>query len=248
MTQSTVDHNDAELLLSLRASIRACTDCILRTTAREPVPWRGNVGADILVIGEAPGPEENKTGKPFIGSAGIKLQTLLRESGLWSVASFAFANSCQCFPDRGLHPTADIEYIDTCRKWMRAQVMAIKPQFILSVGAVAYRSIWGHLAIWPTLAQIHGKPMYWDGAPPNARPTCVWPTYHPSAALRSPKYKRIMLEDLRAMRSWVDRGERWPEDCMIGTCTKEFATYDMHGRGIGLCSMHALRQGSLFDA
>lgn len=244
MTDATVDPGT---LLSLRNSIRSCTDCDLRKTASSPVPWRGDTHPDILVIGEAPGPEEDKYGKPFIGSAGIQLNTMLRESGLAAVATVAFANSCQCYPGRGMNAksSTDVSYINACRKWMRAQVAAIQPQFVLAVGTIAFRSIWGDLT-WPTLNHLHGKPVYWDNPPLPARPTCVWHTWHPSSALRSAKYKKLILADLRALRSWVDTGEVWPFECMIGECRNEFSSWDKEGRGIGLCEMHEMRQGELF--
>lgn len=250
----TVSAPDAATLLGIRKAIRDCTDCDLRKTARSPVPWRGELEPDILIIGEAPGSTEDKEGQPFIGTAGIKLQGLLRESGLAHVATISYANACQCFPDRGLNArnATDVSYVDACRKWMRAQVAAIRPQYIVTVGTIAFRSIWGDLQ-WPTLQQIHGKPLYWDDAPPHSgkggaeRPTCVWSTYHPSAALRSGKYKKLILEDLRAFKSWVDMGEVWPEWCMVGECKGQMSSYDKHGRGIVLCGRHEVRQGELFD-
>lgn len=156
-----------------------------------------------------------------------------------------------CYPNRGLSPTQDIHYIDTCRQWMRSQVALLQPQFVLTVGQVAFRSVWGDLT-WPTLLQLHGKPLYWPDAPAPANPTAVFATYHPSSALpRSAshaRYKRIIKEDLFAMKAWVDAGEKWPTedsefDCYC--CGMEATGWDPDGRGIALCDLHRIHQGEL---
>lgn len=241
------DHS-AAVMLEFRNNLRACERCDLRKTATTPVPWSGDIHPDILIIGEAPGETEDKEGEPFIGSAGNMLRAKLKESGLQRVATMAFANSCNCYPARGLSPTKDIPYIDACNGWLKGQIALIQPQYIVSVGQVAFRAIRGR-QLWPDLQLLHGKPLFWStlkDLPYPSKPVPWWPTYHPSAALRSGKYKKILLDDLTAFKKWVDDGEPWPTDCYV--CGDGFYDFDPDGWGLALCSRHHARQLELFDA
>lgn len=226
------------LALSFRKELRGCTACPLHQGCTAPVPWYGELSPDIAVVGEAPGQTEDAEGKPFVGSAGNMLRALLREADI-DPAKVTYMNSVQCYPHRGLDPLADKEYVDVCRKWMRGQVAFIQPKYVISVGVIAFQSIRNEP--WPKLRELHGKPLYWDGAPYPAQPI-VWPTYHPSAALRSGKYKRLILSDLREFQQWRKGGEAWPSECFV--CGEELHRYT--GWGVGLCERHCLRQGSLF--
>lgn len=230
---------DTALLLSFRNNLRACTSCELRTKATAPVPWRGSVGSDIAVVGEAPGRSEDKEGRPFIGDAGILLQYLLKEADL-PYDDIAFLNACQCYPGDLHNPT--LSHINACRPWMRGQIAFIAPRFVITVGVTALRSV--RNLTWPKLERLHGKPLHWEGPPAPAGPITIWPTYHPASALpgRSPKYKKIILGDLRAFRKWVADGEAWPETCYI--CGEEVYRYDSWG--IALCERHSQRQGLLW--
>lgn len=242
---STTTHSSVALL-DFRSKLRACQRCDLRNTATTPVPWSGDINPDILIIGEAPGETEDKLGEPFVGTSGQLLRTKLKESGLWKVATIAFANATNCYPARGLSPTKDVQYINECNGWLKGQVALIAPKYVVSVGQVAFRAIRGNL-LWPDLQLLHGKPLFWAtlrDLPYPSKPVPWWPTYHPSAALRSAKYKKLLSDDLIAFKKWVDEGERWPaEHCYV--CGTEMEGWDAEGFGIPLCRKHLSRQGEL---
>lgn len=229
---------DPATVLSFRNNLRDCTLCDLRTTARAPVPWYGNIGATIAIIGEAPGRTEDKEGRPFVGGAGNRLRALMRQADI-DLNDIAYVNSCQCFPARGLDINADREYINECRKWMRGQIAFIQPTYVITVGVVALYSV--RKQQWPKLRELHGKPMLWDDPPLPARPK-IWPTYHPAAALRSGRYQRLIEDDLAAFVKWRDGDQSHPECCYI--CTEELYRWDSFG--IGYCQRHAMRQIGLF--
>lgn len=230
---------DPSIALSFRKELRECVRCDLRGGCTTPVAWGGGLGAEVAVIGEAPGEQEDKAGEPFIGTAGQKLRTLLPRAGV-DPSKVAYVNSCQCWPRRGLDANQDRQYIDTCRVWMRGQIAMIQPQYVITVGVVAFYSVFNRA--WPKLSQLHGKPLFWDNPPLPAKPRAIWSTYHPSAALRSGKYHRIIEEDFTAFKEWRENGEPWLECCSI--CGEELERYD--GYGVGYCARHGMRQSGLF--
>lgn len=236
-TSSTIREVPVSIALSFRKELRACTACPLHE-GTTPVPWHGDIGAEFAVIGEAPGQTEAREGRPFIGSAGVRLKYLLRKGDI-DPDKVAYVNACQCWPQKEENPKTP--HIDACRKWMRGQIAFLQPKYVITVGVVAFQSVRGNDA-WPKLAVLHGKPLYWEDAPPPAQPSVLWPTYHPAAALRSGRYQKLIEEDLIAFRDWRNSGEVWPEQCYV--CGDELHRYT--GWGIGLCERHCRRQGSLF--
>lgn len=233
-----------ELILSFRASLRACMSCELSRSAT-PVPWSGDVRPDLLVIGEAPGETENREGKPMVGPAGQRLRYFLRESGLANLST-AYVDTVSCWPtykNRAPQP----EHVRACRSWFRGQVGIIEPAIVLTVGLTAFNAVRG-TARWPGLAELHGKPMFWQGAPSPSKPRLLWSTYHPANALpnkrQSGKYTRIITEDLVTLKAFLDVGEPFGGDCYL--CGSEFYRFDEEGFGISLCKRHAQRQNNLF--
>lgn len=233
-----IDRSPA-ITLSFRQHLRDCTLCDLRTGCTAPVPWYGDQDVEVAVIGEAPGKTEDVEGRPFIGSAGTRLRYLLNKGGIDPGAT-TYLNSVQCYPARGLDPRDDRHYIDTCRQWMRGQIAFIRPQYVITVGVVAYYSVFG--LTWPKLSMVRGKPLYWDDPPVPAKPVAVWCTWHPAAALRSTARQKDIEGDLVAFKEWRAGGEVWPETCYI--CGEELYRY--MGNGIAMCRRHAARQGSLW--
>lgn len=232
---SQIDHS---VVLSYRNSLRSCTRCPLHQSCTAPVPWYGDIGSDIAIIGEAPGQQEDKHGAPFVGSAGILLKYALKGAGI-DPATIAYTNSVQCYP----HGTPEPWAIDACNVWMRGQIAFVRPRYVITVGVIALDAVRG--TNWPKLREIHGKPLYWDNPPPPAGRDgriVVWPTYHPAAALRRRSYKRLIEDDLAAFVKWRTDGELWPEECCV--CGDELHRYDAWGQAF--CERHAMRQGLLF--
>lgn len=225
------------VLLSFRNNLRSCVKCPLHKVGRGPVPWSGPLNPQYAVLGEAPGSEEDKYKEPFVGSAGILLKYALKDAGI-DPRNVAFINSVSCYPKR----TPNDSEIAACRGWMTGQVAFVQPQILISVGVVALQSIRGDK--WPKLANLHGKPLWWDSPPAPLKKLVVFPTYHPAAALRSAKYKRLIQDDLRSLVQWVKDGMVFnSDDCYI--CGEEMHRVDEWG--IPFCSRHCARQGILWE-
>lgn len=223
------------VLLSFRNNLRSCHKCDLATDTNHPVPWSGPLHPTYAVLGEAPGGQESRYSEPFVGPAGIALKYAMKSAGI-NPAEVAFVHSVACKPVNSAIPT--LQHIDACRPWMRGQMAFLQPQIVISCGVVALQSIRGH-DNWPKIANLHGKPLWWDNPPAPLKSIVVWPIYHPTAGLRSAKYRRLIDEDLKSLVAWVAAGKPWPEGCWI--CGQEVTRYTEWG--IGLCDRHAARMG-----
>lgn len=156
---------------ALAARISACTACPLAEGRTTVVVGSGPVPASLLLLGEAPGAQEDATGRPFVGRAGRLLDRLLAEAGVVR-DDVAVTNVVKCRPPGNRAPSR-VE-IATCRGWLAAQLAAVDPRVIVAMGATA--TAWA-LGRGHRLADVRGR-----GHPVEGR--TVVPTYHPSAALR----------------------------------------------------------------
>lgn len=157
--------------MTLDARIRACTRCPeLVATRRSVVVGDTPPGATILLLGEAPGAEEDRTGRPFVGRSGALLDELLAEAGV-ERGEVAVLNTIKCRPPGNRLPTR--EETANCRPWTRAQLDLLHPRITVTLGLSATR--W--LLKTATLSAVRGLVHEVDGR-------TVLPTYHPAAALR----------------------------------------------------------------
>jgi uracil-DNA glycosylase len=173
--------------------ITHCQLCRLSETRTKPVPGRGDHNAAVMLIGEAPGAKEDRTGLPFVGDAGDILEELLAEASLTREGVF-ITNTVKCRPPRNRDPKEDEK--DFCRRYLREQLNAIKPRIVVAVGIVSARSI---LSTTASMASLHGIPVKWG-------PYTVLPTYHPVARVR----REVLREAFRAIPGLL-RGEIVPE-------------------------------------
>ena len=159
----------------IRDHALSCTRCRL-AEGRTQVVWAsGNLGADILFIGEAPGFHEDKQGEPFVGAAGQLLDTLLAEVGL-DRTQVAIVNVIKCRPPGNRDPQPD--EIEACRPYLEAQLRFMQPKVIVTLGNFATRFMTGQ----PTgITKARGH-RYRVGE------ACVIPTFHPAAALRGGRF------------------------------------------------------------
>ncbi len=169
---------------SLEAEIRACTRCGLHETRINAVPGEGPADARVVFIGEAPGHNEDKMGRPFVGAAGKLLDGLLGNAGLKREEIF-IGNILKCRPPQNRDP-AD-EEIETCTPYLEKQILLIKPKLIVSLGRFAARAMLGHQV---AMGQSHGTLADcsfggWQGK--------LFIAYHPAAALYG--MSRSELED-----------------------------------------------------
>jgi uracil-DNA glycosylase len=174
----------------LRERVAACTACDLCRTRTQTVFGVGNTRADWLIIGEAPGAEEDRQGEPFVGRAGQLLNAMLLAIGLPRETVF-IANILKCRPPGNRDPKP--EEVARCLPYLQAQIALLKPRMMLAVGRIAAQNL---LATDAPLARLRGKLHRFGEAD-----TPLVITYHPAYLLRTPADKRKAWEDLKFARA-----------------------------------------------
>lgn len=167
----------------LRKTVAACTRCVLHRSRTQTVFGVGSETADWMVVGEAPGAEEDRRGEPFVGRAGKLLDEMLRAVGLDRGTVF-IANILKCRPPGNRDPKA--EEAESCRGYLDRQIALVQPKLILAVGRIAAQQL---LGVDAPLGRLRGRPHRLAEIP-------VVVTYHPAYLLRSPNQKRKAWEDL----------------------------------------------------
>ncbi len=169
----------------LRETVAGCQRCALHESRTRTVFGVGNPEADWMIIGEAPGAEEDRRGEPFVGRAGKLLDEILRAIGLDRSTAF-IANILKCRPPQNRDPSAD--EAASCRGYLDRQIELVAPRIILAVGRIAAQQL---LATDMPVGRMRGR-VYTTG--PRQIPTVV--TYHPAYLLRSPSQKGKVWQDL----------------------------------------------------
>jgi DNA polymerase len=178
----------------LRERVAGCVACDLCKTRTQTVFGVGNTRSDWLIVGEAPGGEEDRRGEPFVGRAGQLLDAMLLAIGLPRESVF-IANILKCRPPGNRDPRP--EEVMRCLPFLHAQIELLEPRLILVVGRIAAQTL---LATDAPLARLRGK-LHQFGA---ARTPLVI-TYHPAYLLRTPADKRKAWEDLKFARATYGR-------------------------------------------
>ncbi|UZJ39131.1 MULTISPECIES: uracil-DNA glycosylase [unclassified Prosthecochloris] len=168
-----------------------CTKCRLAETRNNFVFGEGNPKAQIVVIGEAPGAEEDAQGRPFVGRSGKLLDKILEAIG-FSREDVFICNIIKCRPPENRNPNLD--EIQSCMPWLKIQLQLIKPKILLLLGRVAANTV---LDNKQSMANLRGRILRWNGYD-------VIVTYHPAALLRNPNWKRHCWEDVKMLRSHYD--------------------------------------------
>lgn len=181
----------------LAGAVRACTLCGLHKTRTQTVFGVGNRRADLLVVGEAPGADEDAQGEPFVGRAGQLLNAILR--GLrWQRSDVYIANVLKCRPPNNRDPAP--EEAAHCLPYLHRQIELIAPRMMLAVGRIAAQNL---LATDTPIGKLRGV-LHRFG--PGGVPLIV--TYHPAYLLRSPGEKRKVWGDMKFLREELRRGGR----------------------------------------
>jgi DNA polymerase len=178
-------------LTVLQAEAATCTACGLHAGRTNSVFARGNAGAEIVVVGEAPGEEEDKTGLPFVGRAGKLLDLLLAAVG-YPRDSVYICNTLKCRPPGNRNPLPT--EIAACNRFLRGQLDAIAPKVLLAVGKFAAQTL---LQSEEPIGRLRGRIHTYEG-----RPVVV--TYHPAYLLRSPYAVRTAWQDFQLLRQVID--------------------------------------------
>lgn len=176
-------------LPALENYVAKCEACALSKTRKQTVFGVGHHKADWLIIGEAPGADEDRQGEPFVGRAGQLLTQMLRAIGLAREEVF-IANILKCRPPNNRDPKP--EEVNACNIFLNRQIELLEPKIILALGRIAAQSLL-HTSI--PIGRMRGRLYHLEK---YNIPTVV--TYHPAYLLRSPKEKRKVWEDLKFAR------------------------------------------------
>ena len=178
-------------LAQLAELIKRCTRCDLYKTATNAVPGEGNPHAGFMCIGEAPGAQEDATGRPFFGQAGQLLTKILQAVNLSREEVFIL-NVLKHRPPGNRNPLP--EEVSACRPYLVRQVELVAPKVILALGTFAAQSL---LETKLSIGKLRGSVHRYHGIP-------VIVTYHPAALLRNPAWKRPTWEDVQLARRILD--------------------------------------------
>jgi len=175
---------EKELFL-LSHKVRNCTNCELHRKRTNTVFGTGNPFAEIMLIGEGPGHDEDKQGLPFVGKSGQLLDKILEACGFNRDEHVYIANVVKCRPPNNRDPKP--EEREACLHYLHTQIELIKPQIIILLGATALKSLIDPEA---RITRVRGEWMLWEKY-------LVMPTYHPSALLRKAEQKKDAWEDFK---------------------------------------------------
>ena len=170
----------------------SCRKCGLAGTRTNVVFSDGNPRARLMVVGEAPGAQEDKSGKAFVGPAGKLLDLLLASIGLSRATSVYICNVLKCRPPGNRNPLP-VE-IQACTPYLRRQIELISPQAILAVGTFAAQFLTTRES---SLGTLRGEVYSYQGVP-------LVVSYHPAALLRNSGWTRATWDDLQLLRQVID--------------------------------------------
>jgi DNA polymerase len=175
----------------IAAVVAKCTRCPLYATAKNPVPGVGNPDADFMLVGEAPGANEDERGEPFVGQAGQLLNKIIGAIGL-SRDDVFIANVLKHRPPGNRNPLP--EEITACSPYLVRQIELIRPKVIVALGTFAAQTL---LDTKLTIGKLRGQVHRYYGVP-------LIVTYHPAALLRNQAWKRPTWEDVQLARRILD--------------------------------------------
>ena len=194
-------------LEELRQAVNDCRRCDLWKLASQGVPGEGLAPCGLMLIGEAPGDQEDLQGHPFVGPAGAMLDRALQDAGLGR-GSVYISNAVKHFKfeqrgKRRLHIKPAASEIEACGWWLAEELRLVAPKLVMALGGTAARALLGHPV---TVSQMRGSPTRLSAG------THLWVTIHPSFLLRIPddaqrrvEYSRFVNE-LKLAQEWIAKG------------------------------------------
>ena len=174
-----------ENLQQIADLVGQCTDCGLHSSRLNVVPGEGDPNAEIMFIGEGPGKNEDRQGRPFVGAAGSLLDEMLEAIGL-NRGSVFIANMVKCRPPSNRDPQPD--EIMACSKYLDRQIVVIDPLVIVTLGRVSLSKFFPGEGI----SKVRGSIRYYEGRP-------IFPMLHPAAALYRRELKDTIYKDFKAL-------------------------------------------------
>ena len=191
-------------LEAIAAEVRVCTNCRLHVTRTRAVPGEGDPDTEVVFVGEGPGFNEDRGGRPFIGRAGDLLVKLLGSIG-WRREDVFITNVVKCRPPENRDPAPD--EIAACAPYLRRQLAVLDPAVVVTLG----RFSMGTFMPGARISQAHGTVRSVDPAT-GARAALVFAMYHPAAALRTPAIERESYADIAAVPAALVDARRRRED------------------------------------
>jgi uracil-DNA glycosylase family 4 len=190
-----------EALESVAAEVRACTRCRLHAGRTRAVPGEGSPETEVVFVGEAPGFNEDRQGRPFVGAAGSFLTELLSTVG-WRREDVFITNVVKCRPPENRDPEPD--EIAACAPFLARQLEIMDPALVVTLG----RHSLGTFLPGARIGQVHGT-----ARPPAAAAwtdgSVVYAMYHPAAALHQGSLRRTLLDDMQGIpRALLDARDR----------------------------------------
>lgn len=181
---------------SVEAAIKSCKQCGLARHRKQAVPGSGDQKAEWLLVGEAPGVDEDRAGLPFVGQSGQLLDAMLAALDLKRDQGVYLTNAVKCHPEENRTPTTD--EIDLCNGYLNQQIEQIQPKVILALGRSAAYAVLGQEA---SIQSLRGAVRYRTQGEIRI-PVVV--TYHPAYLLREPAEKWKAWQDLLLARKAID--------------------------------------------
>ena len=176
----------------IRADLGDCTRCKLAGMGRKNIVYGvGNPEAALVFVGEAPGAEEDRTGEPFVGAAGLLLTKMIGAMG-FSRDDVYICNILKCRPPGNRNPEPD--EVEQCEPFLKRQLAAIRPRMIVCLGKFAAQCL---LRSDAPISKLRGQFKSYEGIP-------LMPTFHPAYLLRNPSSKREVWADLQLVMAKLD--------------------------------------------
>lgn len=186
-------------IIHIKQQVESCKKCPLYKTRLNPVSGEGQVSAKVMLIGEAPGKNEDIKGRPFVGRAGKLLDELIRSIGR-KRKEFFITNIVKCRPPKNRNPIKS--EIKTCTHYLDKQIEFIKPQIIVPLGNFATSYILKKFSISEgKIGIIHGKIYQMKNKSIDSN---IIPMYHPAAAIYNPNLKDKLKKDFKAIRKLLE--------------------------------------------
>jgi DNA polymerase len=183
--------------LSLERRMRRCRKCPLKDHRTRVVPGEGPVDAEVMLVGEAPGKNEDEAGLPFVGQAGDYLDGLLEAIGLDRDHVFV-TSAIKCRPPRNRPP--HVGEIEACRSWLEAQIELVDPSIVVLMGSAAARQMLDERG---KMTDLHGQVRERDGR-------TYLLTYHPAAGMRFPDLDVQFRADFAVLKRLLARAAATP--------------------------------------
>lgn len=206
------------ILHELSDEIKTCPKCRLAETRTLAVPGEGNTQARVMFVGEGPGENEDKTGRPFVGAAGQFLNGLLEKAGIARDEVF-ITNIVKCRPPNNRVPMDD--EVEACSDYLMAQIAVIEPKFVIPLGGSALKTLLGaEFKITQSRCKIFRK----SGI-------LYIPLYHPAAALHNSKLVETLQADIVTLRELINRDLRDEEITDLSAVVEKPKSNTRSGKG-----------------